>query len=55
MSNAKQDLRPDYIPSEVTIKEMMLVKNCSRQKAINILRNPTEDKNKDTEKTDTKK
>lgn len=47
MSDTKTDLRPDYNPSEVTIKEMMVVKNCSYEEALHILRNPTQDKIED--------
>lgn len=33
--------RPNYEPSELVIKEMMGQKNCSREKAIEILKNPS--------------
>lgn len=36
-----EDTRPDYNPSEVTITEMMHMKNVDRDEALRILRNPT--------------
>lgn len=33
--------RPDYEPDETVIREMMIQKSCSREAAIEILKNPT--------------
>lgn len=33
--------RPNYPLTEAVIKEVMVQKNCSREKAIEILKNPT--------------
>lgn len=37
----KEDIRPEYNPSDVSIKEMMAMKSCTYDEALHLLRNPT--------------